>query len=82
MTKSEPISSGTDRLAPLGGTLGRGGIPPPFRRALALPNGILAAVSFFLALAPPASARARLRNFLYYYMTIWNITQWNTSIEL
>jgi len=30
--------SGTDRLASLGGTFGRGGIPPtpPFRRALAL----------------------------------------------
>jgi hypothetical protein len=34
----EIILNGTDRLSPLGGTLGRGGIPPtpPFRRALAL----------------------------------------------
>jgi len=34
----EPILSGTDRLASLGGTFGRGGIPPtpPFRHALAL----------------------------------------------
>jgi len=67
------------------GVWGKGIPAPPERNFSKVGVGIFAEIRsdfiFSLPLPQPSPARARHRNSLYYYITIWNITQWNIQYK-